>query len=62
MLFCSGSLSPVFSVRVSVTFNLTCVYIILVQFQLLSGHLFKIAAHSVDNIFSRILTILILHM
>ena len=35
------------------TFNLTCVYIILVQFQLLSGNL----SHSFDNMFSHILTI-----
>ena len=30
---------PVFGVRVSVTFHLTCVHIILVRFRLLSGHL-----------------------
>ena len=30
---------PVFGVRVSVTFHLTCVHIIVVQFRLLSGHL-----------------------
>ena len=30
---------PVFGVRVSVTFHLTCVHIILVWFRLLSGHL-----------------------
>ena len=35
-LFC-GSLLPVFGVRVSVTFHLTCVHI-LVRFGLLSGH------------------------
>ena len=34
------------------TFNLACAHIILVQFHLLSDHLFK-----VDNMFSRILTI-----
>ena len=38
-LFCCGSMLPVFSVRVSVTLNLMCVYIILVRFRLLSGHL-----------------------
>ena len=30
---------PVFGVRVSVTFHLTCAHIILVRFRLLSGHL-----------------------
>ena len=38
---CSGSLLPVFSVKIRVTIYLTCVYIILVRFMLLSGHLFK---------------------
>ena len=40
-LFCCGSLLPVFSVRVSVMFHLTYMYvhIILVRFGLLSGHL-----------------------
>ena len=37
------------------TFNLTCAYIILVQFQLLSGHLFK--KKVLTRLFSRILTI-----
>ena len=32
-------LLPVFGVRVSVTFQLTCVHITLVRFGLLSGHL-----------------------
>ena len=36
---------------VSVTLHLTCVHIILVRFGLLSGHLLKKAAHSVDNMF-----------
>ena len=35
-----GSLLPVFGVRVSVTFHLTYVHIILNRFGLLSGHLF----------------------
>ena len=30
---------PVFGVRCSVTFHLTCVHIILVRFRLMSGHL-----------------------
>ena len=38
-------------VRVSVTFHLTCVHIILVRFGLLSGHLLEIAAQSVDHMF-----------
>ena len=51
--FGCGSLLPVFGVRVSVTFRLTCVNIFLVRFRLLSGHLFwEIAAHSVDHMFS----------
>ena len=37
--FCCGSLLPVLGVRVSMTFQLTCVHIILVRFGLLSGHL-----------------------
>ena len=37
--FCRASLFPVFAVRVSVTFHLTCIHIILVRFGLLSGHL-----------------------
>ena len=46
-------LLPVFGVRVSVTFHLTCVHNILVQFRLLNGHLLgNIAAHSVDHLFS----------
>ena len=36
---CCGSLMPVIAVRVSVTFHLTCVHIILVRFRLLGGHL-----------------------
>ena len=35
---CSGSLLPVFGIRVSVKFLLTCVHDILVRFELLSGH------------------------
>ena len=50
--FCCGSLLPVFGVRVSVTFHLTCVRIILARFRLLSGHLWEIAAHSVDHMLS----------
>ena len=38
-LFRCGTLLPVFGVRVSVTFHLTCVNIILVWFGLLRGHL-----------------------
>ena len=34
---------PIFGVRVSVTFHLTCVHIILVWFRLLSGHPKEIA-------------------
>ena len=34
------------------TFHLTCVHVILVQFGLLSGHLLEIAAHSIDHMFS----------
>ena len=34
------------------TFHLICVHIILVQFRLLSGHLWEIAAHSVHHMFS----------
>ena len=34
------------------TFHLTCVHIILVGFDLLSGHLWEIAAHAVDHMFS----------
>ena len=37
-LFCCGSLLPVFGVRVSETFHLMCVHIILGRFRLLSGH------------------------
>ena len=37
--FYCGSLLPVFGARVLMTFHHTCVHIILVQFQLLSGHL-----------------------
>ena len=40
-----------FGVRVSPTFHLTCVHIILVQFVLLSGPFWEIAAHSVDHMF-----------
>ena len=40
MHYC-GSLLPVFGVRVSVTFHLTCVNIIFVRFGLLSGNLLK---------------------
>ena len=39
--FCCGSLLPVFGVRASVTFHLTCAHIILVRFRLLSGHLLE---------------------
>ena len=41
-LFCCVSLLPVFGVfgvRVSVTFHLTCVHVILIRFRLLSDHL-----------------------
>ena len=43
-----------FGVRVSVMFHLCLFIIILVQFWLLSGHLFlgEIAARSVSNLFS----------
>ena len=34
-------LLPVFGVRASVTFHLTCVHIILVRFGVLSGHLLR---------------------
>ena len=34
------------------TFHLTCVHIILVRFGLLSGHLWEIATHSVNLMFS----------
>ena len=37
--FCCGSLLPVFGVRVSGTFHLMCVHIILVRFGLLGGHI-----------------------
>ena len=50
--FCCGSVLPFFGVRVSVTFHLTCVQIILVRFGLLSGHLLGIVAHSVGHMFS----------
>ena len=46
---------PIFGVRVSVTFRLTCVHIILDRFGLLSGHLLvnlEIAVYSVDRMFS----------
>ena len=46
------SLLPVLGGRVSVSFHLTCVHIILVLFGSLSGHLWEIAAHSNDNLFS----------
>ena len=42
---------PIFGVRVSVTFHLTSVHIILVRFGLLSGHVWE-AANSVDHMFS----------
>ena len=38
--FCCSYQLSVFGVRVSVTFHLTCVHIILGLFGLLSGHLF----------------------
>ena len=38
---CCGPLLTCFGVRVSVKFHLTCVYIILVRFRLLNGHLFE---------------------
>ena len=44
-----ASLLHVFGVRVSVTFHLTCVHIILVRFGLLSGHHLGNDAHSVDH-------------
>ena len=39
--FCRGSVVPVFGVRCSLTFHLTCVHIILVRFRLMSGHLLE---------------------
>ena len=39
LVSCCGFLLPGLSVRVSVTFHLMCVYIILVRFGLQSGHL-----------------------
>ena len=51
-LFLSGSLLHVFGVRVSETFHLTCVHIILVRFGLLVTTFCEIAAHSVDHVFS----------
>ena len=50
--FCCGSLLSVFGVRVSVTFHLMCVHIILGRFGLLSDYLLERAAHSVDHMFS----------
>ena len=45
-------LLPVFGVRVSVMFHLTCVHIIIVRFRLLSGHLLGKAAHLVNHMLS----------
>ena len=47
-----GSLLPVFGVRVSVTFHLTCDHIILVRFRLLVATFWEIAANSVDHLLS----------
>ena len=47
-------------VRVSVTFHLTCVHIILVRFGLLSGHLWEMAAHSVDHMFLFVFCLLVI--
>ena len=46
-----------FGVRFSVCSTLCLFIILLVQFWLLSGHLLKIAARSVSNMFSGILSI-----
>ena len=51
--FCCGSLLPIFSVRVSVTFHLMCVHIIFSSVSVAELAPFgKIAAHSVDHMFS----------
>ena len=46
MVLCS-----MFGVRVSVTFHLMCVHIILVRFALLSGQLLGKSCYSVDHMF-----------
>ena len=51
---------PGFGVGVSVAFRLTCVHVILVRFQLLSSHLLRIAAYSVDHMFSFVFWLVIL--
>ena len=43
---------PDFGVRVSVTFHLTCVHVILVRFGLLSGTVWEIAADSIGHMLS----------
>ena len=52
LAYCKGSLLPVFCVRVSVTFHLTCVHIIFSSVSVAEWSPFvEIAAHSVDHMF-----------